>query len=98
MYIQQNTMRCALMRHLFKFINMNKPKLREFDPTTMQRIKEGAYLVKVISETEVTARKCAFFGSIAADQEIADFFKEQAKSLQKAKNLMQEYYESMTKE
>jgi len=86
------------MRQLFKFMNQNKPKLRELDPTTMQRLKEGAYLIKVISETEVTARKCAFYGSIASDQEIANFFKEQAQKLQKAKNYMQEYYESMTKE
>lgn len=86
------------MIHLFKFLTLNKPKLREFDPTTVQRIKEGVYLVKVISETEVAARKCAFYGSIATDQEIADFFKEQAEKLQKAKNILQEYYESMTKE
>jgi len=86
------------MRYLFKFLNQNKPKLRELDPTTMQRIKEGAYLVKVISETEVAARKCAFFGDLAKDQEIASFFKEQTNTLKKAKNILQEYYESMTKE
>lgn len=86
------------MRQLFKFRNQNKPKLRELDPTTMQRFKEGAYLIKVITETEVTARKCAFYSSIASDQEIANFFKEQAQKLQKVKNHLQEYYESMTKE
>lgn len=91
-------MGCSPMRHLFKFLTTNKPKLREFDPTTMQRIKEGAYLVKVISETEVTARKCAFYGSIASDQEIADYFREQSDTLCKAKNILQKYYESMTKE
>lgn len=86
------------MRFLLKFLNQNKPKLREFDPTTVQRIKEGAYLVKVISETEVTARKCEFYAGNATDQEIAGFFNEQAQTLKKAKNLLQEYYESMTKE
>lgn len=86
------------MRYLFKFLNQNKPKLRELDPTTLQRIKEGAYLVKVISETEITSRKCEFYGSIASDQEISVFFKDQAEILRKAKNMLQEYYESMTKE
>jgi hypothetical protein len=86
------------MRHLFKFLSQNKPKLREFDPTTVQRIKEGVYLVKVISETEVTARKCDFYAGNATDQEIANFFKDQAETLKKAKNLLQEYFESMTKE
>ncbi|MBZ4653595.1 MAG: hypothetical protein JG781_934 [Peptococcaceae bacterium] len=86
------------MRHLFKFLNQNKPKLREFDPTTVQRIKEGVYLVKVISETEVTARKCDFYAGNATDQEIANFFKDQAETLKKAKNLLQEYFESMTEE
>lgn len=86
------------MRFLFKFLSQNKPKLREFDPTTVQRIKEGAYLVKVISETEVTARKCEFYAGNATDQEIASFFNEQAHTLKRAKNLLQEYYESMTKE
>lgn len=86
------------MRFLLKFLNQNKPKLREFDPTTVQRIKEGAYLVKVISETEVTARKCDFYAGNATDQEIANFFKDQAQILKQAKNLLQEYYESITKE
>ncbi|MCR4442361.1 MAG: hypothetical protein QHH10_09105 [Peptococcaceae bacterium] len=86
------------MRHLLKIINQNKPKLRELDPTTVQRIKEGIYLVKIISETEVTARKCDFYAGNATDQEIAKFFQEQADTLKKAKNLLQEYYESMTQE
>jgi hypothetical protein len=86
------------MRHLLKYLNQNKPKLRELDPTSVQRIKEGAYLVKVISETEVTARKCDFYAGNCIDQEIAGFFSEQAEKLKKAKNLLQEYYESMTKE
>ncbi|MFZ5945069.1 MAG: hypothetical protein ACOYVD_13275 [Bacillota bacterium] len=86
------------MRHLFKYLNQNKPKLREFDPTTVQRIKEGAYLVKVISETEVTARKCDFYSGNCTDQEIAKFFNDQAEKLKKVKNVLQEYYESMTKE
>ncbi|WP_035267562.1 hypothetical protein [Desulfitibacter alkalitolerans] len=86
------------MREFFNIINQNKPKLREFDPSTMQRIKEGSYLVKLISETEVTARKCNYYSGIASDQEIANFFKEQAHKLSKAKRVLQDYYESMTKE
>jgi hypothetical protein len=86
------------MLSLFKFINQNKPKLREFDPTTVQRIKEGAFVVKIISETEVAARKCNFYAGNCTDQEIANYFREEADKLQKAKLLFQEYYEAMTKE
>lgn len=86
------------MLSLFKFINQNQPKLREFDPTTLQRIKEGSYLIKAISETEVTARKCDFYAGNCTDQEIANFFKEQANALRKAKLNFQDYYESITKE
>ncbi|QNB45114.1 hypothetical protein BR63_01525 [Thermanaerosceptrum fracticalcis] len=86
------------MLYLFKFLNQNKPKLREFDPTTIQRIKEGAYLVKVISETEVAARKCDFYASNCVDQEIAKFFREEANKLKEGKKLLQQYYESMTQE
>jgi len=83
---------------LFKSINQNQPKLREFDPTTAQRIKEGIYLVKVISETEVTARKCDFYAGNCTDQETAKFFNDEAKTLKKVKLMLQDYYESMTKE
>jgi hypothetical protein len=60
--------------NLFKAINSTQPQLREFDPTTVQRIKEGAYLTKLISETEVSARKCDFFAGNCFDKEVADFF------------------------
>jgi len=86
------------VQFLFKFLNQNKPKLREFDPTTIQRIKEGAYLVKVVSETEVATRKCHFYAANAVDQEIAAFFADEAKKLTQAKVLLQDYYESITKE
>ncbi|MEW6727298.1 hypothetical protein ACP3TJ_03760 [Desulforudis sp. 1088] len=86
------------MFNLFQLINRNQPELREFDPTTVQRIKEGAYLVKVISETEVAARKCDFYAGNCENKEIADFFREESKKLQKSKLLLQDYYESMTRE
>ncbi|WP_227764434.1 hypothetical protein [Zhaonella formicivorans] len=83
---------------LFKNVNQNQPQLREFDPTTLQRLKEGSYLVKLISEAEVAGRKCEFYSGICNDQEVAKFFKEEAEMLRKAKNTLQEYYESMTRE
>ncbi|MGB9905137.1 MAG: hypothetical protein ACPLQO_10805 [Desulfotomaculales bacterium] len=86
------------MYALFKFLNQNKPKLREFDPATVQRIKEGTFVVKIISETEVAARKCEFYAGNCTDQEIANFFREEADKLKKAKLLFQDYYEAMTKE
>lgn len=83
---------------LFKLLNQNKPKLREFDPTTVQRIKEGAYLVKLISETEVSARKCSYYAGNCADQEIGSFFDDEYKKLTNLNHTLQQYYESMTKE
>jgi hypothetical protein len=83
---------------IFKLINRNQPQLRELDPTTIQRIKEGAYLVKVISETEITSRKCDFYASQCFDQELKDFFNNESSKLKEAKNKLQKYYESMTKE
>ncbi|MDA8228882.1 MAG: hypothetical protein M0T74_14530 [Desulfitobacterium hafniense] len=83
---------------IFKLINYNQPQLRELDPTTIQRIKEGAYLVKIISETEVTARKCEYYASQCFDQELKNFFNNESSKLKNAKSKLQQYYESMTKE
>lgn len=83
---------------IFKLINRNQPQLRELDPTTIQRIKEGAYLTKIISETEITARKCSFYASQCFSQDLKDFFNKESAKLQDAKIKLQKYYESMTKE
>jgi hypothetical protein len=58
------------MLSLFKAKNANKPHIREFDPVTVQRIKESAYLVKMISETQVAARKCDFYAGNAIDLDV----------------------------
>jgi acetoacetate decarboxylase len=84
--------------NLLKLLNKDKPQLREFDPNTIQRIKEGMYLVKIISETEVTARKCDYYAGNCVDQQVADAFRRESKKLVKAAHALQEYYESMTKE
>ncbi|MEW6622533.1 MAG: hypothetical protein AB1420_05295 [Bacillota bacterium] len=86
------------MINLIKLLNKHKPQLREFDPTTVQRIKEGMYLVKIISETQVTARKCDYYAGNCVDQQVADVFRQESKKLVKAAHALQEYYESMTKE
>lgn len=86
------------MIDLIKLLNKHKPQLREFDPTTVQRIKEGMYLVKIISETEVTARKCDYYAGNCVDKEVADTFRQESKKLIKAAHTLQEYYESMTME
>jgi len=86
------------MTNLMKLLNKHKSQLREFDPTTVQRIKEGMYLVKVISETQVSARKCDYYAGNCADQQVADAFKQESKKLVKVAHALQEYYESMTKE
>ena len=86
------------MINLMKLLNRHKPQLREFDPTTIQRIKEGMYLTKIISETQITARKCNYYAGICEDQEIAEVFKQESKKLVKAAQALQEYFESMTKE
>lgn len=86
------------MINLLRLLNKYKPQLREFDPTTIQRIKEGAYLVKLISETEVAARKCDYYAGNCVDQQVADAFRRESKQLTKAAHILQEYYETMTKE
>ncbi|GAB4260492.1 hypothetical protein [Thermincola ferriacetica] len=87
-----------MLLNLFKAINNMQPKVRELDPTTTQRIKEGAYLTKIISETEVAARKCEFYAGNCSDEQIAQFFQDEADMLYKAKHTLQKYYESMTEE
>ena len=86
------------MINLMKLFNKHKPLLREFDPTTVQRVKEGMYLVKIISETQVAARKCDFYAGNCVDQQLAEIFRQEHKKLVKAAQVLQEYYESMTKE
>jgi len=86
------------MLSIFKAMAANKPQLREFDPATIQRIKEGAYLVKIISETQVAARKCDFYAGNAVDREVKDAFEEEARLLRQSAYALQKYYESMTME
>ncbi|KAF1085477.1 hypothetical protein SPSYN_01619 [Sporotomaculum syntrophicum] len=86
------------MLNLFNANNTNQPQLREFDPLTVQRIKEGAYLVKMISETQVAARKCDFYAGNTVDPEIKNAFENEAKLLKQSARLLQQYYESITLE
>lgn len=86
------------MLSLFKLANGGQPKVRESDPATTQRIKEATYLVKLISESEVAARKCDFYAGNVDDIQIKDFFTNEAKLLKNASHNMQQYYESITVE
>ncbi len=72
--------------------------MREFDPATVQRIHEGSNLSKVITETQVSARKCHYYAGNAVDQEVANFFNAEAQKLTKGARAMQDYYEKMTRE
>ncbi len=85
------------MHHLFKFLNQNKPKLREFDPTTVQRIKEGAYLVRSLAKLKWLQESVNCLPQLR-DQEIASFFDKEAKKLTQAKKILEQYYETITKE
>lgn len=86
------------MVSLSKLLNKGKPQLREFDPTTIQRGKEGMYLVKIISETQVAARKCSYYAGNSMDQQVADAFMQEKEKLTKAAHALQKYYEGMTRE
>lgn len=83
---------------IFKLLSGRKPRLREFDPVTIQRVGEGSNLVKLIAETQVAARKCQYYAGNAVDQEIASFFDAEAKKLTRGARTLQDYYESMTQE
>lgn len=74
------------------------PKLREQDPITVQKTKEGFYAVKLISETQVAERKLRFFAGLATDKEVADFFNAEADQLAAAYRNLQTYYETLTME
>lgn len=74
------------------------PKIREQDPTTIQKTKEAVYVVKLISEAQVAARKCEAYAGMATDKEVADFFKSQSELLTKSTRVLQDYYESLTME
>ncbi|WP_066637188.1 hypothetical protein [Desulfolucanica intricata] len=86
------------MISVFKAANASQPQLRELDPVTIQRIKEGAFLVKFISESQVASRKCEYYAENASDEEIKRSFMDEAKNLKKLSHTFQQYYESMTKE
>jgi hypothetical protein len=83
---------------VFKLLSGRRPRLREFDPVTIQRVGEGSNLVKLIAETQVAARKCQYYAGNAVDQEIASFFDAEAKKLTRGARTLQDYYESMTQE
>lgn len=87
-----------MLKSVFKAISAGKPELRELSPSVIQRIKEGAFLVKFISESEVATRKCEFFAANADDAEVSGLFKEEAAMLRKFSHSLQEYYEAITKE
>lgn len=75
-----------------------QPILREIDPSTVQRIVEGNYVKRLIGEAQVASRKCFYYAGNCLDQEIATFFKEEGKLIDKTAKLLQKYYEDMTKE
>ena len=87
-----------MLQSLFKAINNQQPLIREFDPTTIQRIKEGTYLIKLISETQVSSRKCRLYAGLSVDQGVTDFFTQQAEITNKYAKTLQQYYETMTQE
>ena len=87
-----------MLQTFFKATNSQQPLIREFDPTTLQRMKEGAYVIKLISEAEVSVRKCRFYAGLAVDQNISDFFTHEAEVTNKYARVLQQYYESMTQE
>lgn len=84
--------------NIFKPVHEKTSRLREFDPVTIQRIKEGAYLVKMISEAQVAARKCEFFAGNAVDPEVKKAFEEEATMLRQSYQNLQRFYENMTME
>ncbi|MEW6574415.1 MAG: hypothetical protein AB1374_12385 [Bacillota bacterium] len=87
-----------MLFRVFRMISARKPRLREFDPTTIERIGDGSNLMKVVAETQVAARKCHYYAGNAVDQEVAAFFDAEAKKLTKGARALQKYYETMTQE
>ena len=75
-----------------------QPMLREIDPSSVQRILEGNYVKRLIGEAQVASRKCIFYAGNCLDAQISDFFRQEGKLIDKSAQMLQKYYEGMTKE
>jgi hypothetical protein len=84
--------------YLARMAGLGRPKLKEFDPATLQRIKEGAFVSKFITEVEVTGRKCAFYAESATDDAVKKLFAGEAKKLETFKRTLEDYHQGMTRE
>ena len=75
-----------------------QPILREIDPASVQRVLEGNYVKRLIGEAQVASRKCYYYAGNCLDPQISDFFKQEAKLIDRSAKLLEKYFESMTKE
>ena len=84
--------------YLARMAGLARPKLRQLDPATRQRVIEGAFVSKFIGEVGVTGRKCAFYAESATDDEVKKLFTGEAKKLEAFKRVLEEYHQGMTRD
>ncbi len=72
-------------------------RIRELDPQTAASIKDAEFLKKVISETEVAARKCAFYAGMASEKDVKDSFKKEESRLRSAARVFEDLYTMLLK-
>lgn len=71
--------------------------MEKMDFETLQRIKEGTLLVKLIGEAELAAKKCKYFAEHASNEKVKKFFSHESTLIERTKNILQDYYNSMLK-
>ncbi|HSW10659.1 MAG TPA: hypothetical protein VLK32_07115 [Bacillota bacterium] len=84
--------------YLARMAGLARPKLRELDPATQQRVIEGAFVSKFIGEVGVTGRKCAFYAESATDDAVKKLFAGEVRKLEAFKRTLEEYREGMTRD
>jgi len=72
-------------------------KTRELDPQTAASIKDAEFLKKVISETEVAARKCAFYAGMASEKDVKNAFTKEENRLRRVARVFEDLYTMLVK-
>lgn len=63
----------------------------------MATMKDAEFLKKVISEAEVSARKCAYYAGLASAEDVRNAFAAEEKKLRSSAKSFEVMYESLLK-
>ncbi|MGF7186788.1 hypothetical protein GGQ84_002920 [Desulfitispora alkaliphila] len=86
------------MLQLFNFFNNNKEQGEGLDASSVQTVKEGAYLAKFINETDIASKKCQYYADHCTDEDIKNYFTKEANKLKKVSSVLNDHRDSFLKE